>query len=97
MEKNAGRRKFSDLREIILKSLVSGQKTINQISSETGINWKTVDNHLIYLVGKGFAREVFSSRFARIFEITEKGVAFLQGNNAKNIFQQNREVKLSQS
>ena len=68
-----GKRTFSDLRTEILKSLARGQKTVNKISSETGINWKTVDNHLIYLIGKGLVSVVFSSPYVKIFEISEKG------------------------
>ncbi|MBU0536003.1 MAG: hypothetical protein KKE20_03495, partial [Nanoarchaeota archaeon] len=64
------------------------------LSSETGINWKTVDNHLTYLVGKGLAREVFSSRFVRIFEITDKGLAVVQGNSKEKKFEQNGEVRI---
>jgi len=68
-----GKRTFSDLRTEILKALARGQKTVNKISSETGINWKTVDNHLIYLIGKGLVSVVFSSPYVKIFEISEKG------------------------
>ena len=64
------KRRFKELREIILRHLAKGQITINQLASDTGINWKTVDNHLTFLVGKGLAKEVFSSKFVRIFEIT---------------------------
>lgn len=67
------KRTFVELRERILTNLLSGQKTVNQISSETEINWKTVDNHLTYLMGKGMVRSVFSSRYVKIFELTEQG------------------------
>jgi predicted transcriptional regulator len=67
------------LRACILTNLKTGQKTVNQISTETGINWKTVDNHLIYLIGKGFVREVFSSPYVKIYEITERGKQQLEG------------------
>lgn len=101
--KSSAKRRFSELREIILHSLSEGQKTINQLSSETGINWKTVDNHLAYIVGKGYAKEIFSSRFVRIFEVTEKGLAYSSGKNSnlKNPkkstagFVQNGEVRIS--
>ncbi len=73
----ADKRTFKELRKKILKDLAIGQKTVNQISSETSINWKTVDNHLIHLVGRGFAREVFVSRYVKIYEITERGKAEL--------------------
>lgn len=78
----ATKRKFSDLRDIILKNLNDEKKTVNQISSETGINWKTVDNHLIYLVGKGMAQVVFSSPYVKIFEITEHGKEYVNHLNS---------------
>jgi predicted transcriptional regulator len=100
---SSAKRKFSELREIILSSLTEGQKTINQLSSETGINWKTVDNHLTYLVGKGYAKEVFSSRFVRIFEATDKGMNYVNIKNSNSLssaktgarFEQNGEVKIN--
>lgn len=72
------KRKFSELRHSILNFLKKKKlSTLNNISRSTGINWKTVDNHLIYLIGKGFVKEVFSSPYVRIFKITEKGVKYL--------------------
>jgi len=94
-ESNNGKRRFSILRNLILQNLSQGQKTINQIASETGINWKTVDNHLTYLVGKGLAKEVFSSSYVRIFEITQKGADVLQQNPEKQRFRQHGEVKIA--
>ena len=79
------KRTFIDIRNSILISLASGQKTINQISSETRINWKTVDRHLIYLIGKGWAREVFSSAYVRIFELTAFGKDYVRKNVSKNV------------
>lgn len=84
-EGDAIKRTFVEIRNSILLSLASGQKTINQISSETMINWKTVDNHLVYLVGKGLVREAFSSAFVRIFELTAFGKDHLRRNGMKNI------------
>ena len=74
IEKNfTVKRTFADIRSLILLSLASGQKTINQISSETSINWRTVAHHLIYLSGRGLVREAFSSSYVRIFELTAFG------------------------
>ncbi|MBI3027815.1 ArsR family transcriptional regulator [Candidatus Woesearchaeota archaeon] len=72
------KRTFIEIRNSILMSLASGQKTINQISSETGINWKTVERHLIYLNGKGWVHEVLSSSFVRVFELTDFGKDYLR-------------------
>ena len=84
----ATKRRFSEIRDIILANLSDGRKTVNQISSETGINWKTVDNHLIYLVGKGMVQVVFSSPYVKIFELTEVGkeyVGHLTGKTKKEV------------
>ena len=79
------KRTFVNIRNIILLSLASGQKTINQISSETKINWKTVERHLIYLIGKGWVREAFSSAYVRVFELTAFGKDYLRRNVSKNV------------
>ncbi|HSU72410.1 MAG TPA: hypothetical protein VLJ21_01000, partial [Candidatus Binatia bacterium] len=57
------KRKYAELRQLILTNLSAGQKTVNQVATETGINWRTVDNHLVYLTGRGFLREVFNSPY----------------------------------
>ena len=74
----AKKRRFGELRDIILKGLKKGRKTVNQISQETGINWKTVDNHLIFLVGKGMVSVVYSSPYVKIFELSEEGKKYLE-------------------
>lgn len=79
------KRSFIEIRNSILLSLASGQKTINQISSETRINWKTVERHLVYLIGKGWVREVFSSAYVRIFELTAFGKDYLRKKLPKNV------------
>ena len=79
------KRTFIDIRNLILISLASGQKTINQISNETQINWKTVERHLIYLIGRGWAREAFSSAYVRVFELTAFGKDYIRKNVSKNV------------
>ena len=69
-----------DKRMEFLISLASGQKTINQISTEAQVNWKTVERHLIYLIGRGWVREVFSSAYVRIYELTAFGKDYLRKN-----------------
>lgn len=80
------KRTFVEIRNQILLSLASGQKTLNQISIETQINWKTVERHLTYLIGKGWVREAFSSAYVRIFELTAFGKDYLRKNISKNVF-----------
>ncbi|MEM4337064.1 MAG: winged helix-turn-helix domain-containing protein [Candidatus Woesearchaeota archaeon] len=67
------KRTFSEIREILLLTLYKGKQTINTLAKEAGVNWKTTENHLTYLIGKGLVYEVFSSPYARIFELTDKG------------------------
>ncbi len=81
----AAKRTFIEIRNSILLSLAEGQKTINQISSETQINWKTVERHLIYLIGRGWVREAFSSAYVRVFELTAFGKDYLRKNVSKNV------------
>ena len=79
------KRRFIEIRNSILLSLATGQKTINQISSETQINWKTVERHLTYLIGKGWVREAFSSAYVRIFELTAFGRDYVRRHVSKDI------------
>ncbi len=67
------KRSFEEIRNLLLIELSKGKKTLNQLAKDSGINWKTTDNHLTYLIGKGLALEVFNSPYVRIFEITDKG------------------------
>jgi len=86
-EKRTPKKKFTEIRQLILDSLKLGQKTVNKISSETGINWKTVDNHLIHLIGRGFVKEVFVSQYVKIYELSERGKDVI---SAKTIGGKNR-------
>ena len=79
------KRTFIEIRNSILLSLAPGQKTINQISNEAQVNWKTVERHLIYLVGKGWVREAFSSAYVRVFELTAFGKDYLRKKVSKNV------------
>lgn len=71
------KRSFNLIRLLILSTLVEKRKTINQIAKDVNVNWKTVENHLTYLVGKKKVKEVFSSSYVRIFEITDLGRKYL--------------------
>jgi len=76
------KRRFDELRHSILKLLQNKKQfTLNEIARSAGINWKTVDNHITYLIGRGFVREVFSSPYVRIVEITERGLEELKRQN----------------
>ena len=90
------KRRFIEIRNSILLSLASGQKTINQISIETQINWRTVERHLTYLIGKGWVREAFSSAYVRIFELTAFGRDYLRKHVSKNItISENKIMRMS--
>lgn len=73
VQKGEQKRTFEELRKIIVLVLTHGRMTINQVSLKTGVNWKTVEKHLTFLIGKGYVEEVFSSEYVRIFELTQKG------------------------
>ena len=63
------KRKFAEIRKLILKDLVRGQRTVNQIADSTGLTWRTVDNHLIHLIGKGLVEPVFISEYVKIYRL----------------------------
>ena len=89
----AKKRTFDKIRVNILLSLSKGQKTLNQISQDTGRNWKTVDNHIIYLVGRGLANEVFKSSYVRIYELSEEGKKFLLKKFTKKLKILDKKIK----
>jgi PAS domain S-box-containing protein len=74
---NGSKRTFSTLRNMILIALSKGQLSINEISHLSGINWKTVENHLVYLIGRRLAHEHFTSRYVRLFELTKHGEEYV--------------------
>lgn len=65
------KRKFTEIRKIILKDFSKGERTVNQIADSTGLTWRTVDNHIIYLIGKGLVEPVFISRYVKIYKLKE--------------------------
>lgn len=71
------KRTFLVIRDLILLTINYDKKTINQISSESGINWRTVEKHLTFLIGKKLVAEIFSSEYVRIFELTAHGRNYL--------------------
>lgn len=79
---------FIEIRNAILLHLARKKMAINQISLETGINWKTVEKHLTFLLGKKMVNEVFSTEYLRIFEISENGNEELKRIYGEKIFNQ---------
>jgi len=67
------KKKFEEIRKLILKDLSKGQRTVNQIATSTRLTWRTVDNHLIHLIGKGLAEPVFISKYVKIYRLKEAG------------------------
>ncbi len=67
------KRTFYELRQLILKGLSTGQQTVNQLSKNTGINWRTANEHLEFLEKNGDVIEIVSSEYVRIFRLTEQG------------------------
>jgi predicted transcriptional regulator len=76
-QKKVVKRTFLEIRKIILFSLSSGQKNINELADTAGVNWRTTRNHLIYLIGMGYVKEVISTPQVRIIEITQYGMEAL--------------------
>jgi predicted transcriptional regulator len=72
------KRTYDDIRVSLLKAISGKQKTINEISRISKVNWKTVQRHIVFFKGSGFVNEVFSSPYVRILEITELGRAELK-------------------
>ena len=87
------RRSFAHIRTDILRALSGGRTTVNDLSRITGINWKTVDNHLIYLCGRGWAEKVFDSTYVKIFDITEEGAHRLEQLTRRQLMAQGRKAK----
>jgi len=74
---SGNKRTFTTIRHIIVICLSRGQLSINEIAHFAGINWKTVENHLTYLIGKKLVRENFSSKYVRLFELTKLGEEYV--------------------
>ena len=82
----------------MIVELAKGKKTINDLAKQSGVNWKTTQKHLVYLVGTGLANEVFNSEYVRIFEVTPKGreyVAEISGHRYREQDLQNEQTVLS--
>jgi len=70
------KRTFGEIRREILLALSSSNEcSINFLSRTCGTNWRTVEKHLVYLVGRGYAKEIYSSSYVRILKATERGQA----------------------
>jgi predicted transcriptional regulator len=67
------KRPYCKIRRSLLKTLATGQKNTNELAKISNVNWKTTRNHIIFLVGMGYARRVFDSPQVKIVEITDKG------------------------
>ncbi len=60
---------FAEIRKIILEELSKGEQTVNNIAEKTGLTWRTVDKHLIFLIGTGKAEPVFISKYVKIYKV----------------------------
>ncbi|OYT32762.1 hypothetical protein B6U93_00620 [Candidatus Woesearchaeota archaeon ex4484_78] len=65
------KRKFVELRAQILRELKKGERTINELAKATKTNWRTVDNHITYLIGKGKVVPVLQTKYVRIYKLAE--------------------------
>ncbi len=67
------RRTFEQIRKTLIRELAKGDKNLNQLARASEVNWKTAENHLIYLIGKGYAIKTIDSPYVKVFRITDKG------------------------
>lgn len=67
------RRSFVEIRKILIRELARGNKNINELARATKLNWRTTENHLIYLIGRGYVNKVIDSPYVKIFSLTKKG------------------------
>lgn len=65
------KRTFKVLRREILKELRKGERTVNQIAKATGIEWRSVDRQLIYLIGTGQVTPVLQTSYVKIYKLAE--------------------------
>ena len=77
------KRTFIQLREKIVLTLGGGKMTINQLAISAEINWRTVEKHLTFLIGKRLVAEVVSSEYVRIFELTAEGREYVEEVKAR--------------
>ena len=77
-ESDKSKRTFLYLRHLILIALLKGPQTINQISINSGINWKTAENHLTHLTGKGLIALLYQTPYLKIYQLTDKGKQYLE-------------------
>ena len=71
MKTRAAKRTFPEIRKLILSNLRGGNRTVNELADTCGLTWRTVDNHLIHLIGKGLVEPVFISKYVRIYKLKE--------------------------
>ena len=91
-ESREAKRTFEVIRDIILLTIGEDKKTINQVSTDSGINWRTVEKHLTYLIGKKLVSEIFSSEYVRIFELTKYGLGCVNQINREQFLKYTRKI-----
>jgi len=79
--KRKPKKKFREIREIILKDFQKGERTVNQIAASTGLTWRTVDNHIVHLIGKGLVEPVFVSQYVKIYKLKAARTSSLVSSN----------------
>ncbi|MBI4146899.1 ArsR family transcriptional regulator [Candidatus Woesearchaeota archaeon] len=67
------RKTYPEIRQLILNEFSKGERTVNQIAAKTGLTWRTVDGHLIHLIGTGKIEPVFLSEYVKIYRLKEEG------------------------
>jgi predicted transcriptional regulator len=75
------RRTFEQIRKTLIRELSKGERNLNQLARATKVNWRTAENHLIYLIGRGYAIKTVDSPYVKIFRITDKGSKVRSSNS----------------
>jgi len=63
------RRRFKEIRESILQSLLSGSRTVNEISRKTNSKWEVVMKHLEWLEREGKVTKVVTESGLKIYSL----------------------------
>ena len=69
------RKTYPKIRQLILNEFSKGERTVNEIAQNTGLTWRTVDGHIIWLIGKGIIEPVFVSSYVKIYRKRETEIS----------------------
>ena len=71
------KRRFSEIRLVILRELKQKQSTIYQLAKKTKTDFRTIRHQLILLKGQDYASLIFELNHIRVYDITDKGKKYM--------------------